>query len=76
MQILPLYFGGKEEVAMAGKRVAPEELIKARKKSAGAVWIALGLAAALVAGGAAGFCAYSGGYDKVFPGVTLGETDL
>ena len=76
MQILPLYFGGKEEVAMAGKRVAPEELIKARKKSAGAVWLALGLAAALVAGGAAGFCAYSGGYDKVFPGVTLGETDL
>ena len=26
--------------------------------------------------GIAGFCAYAGGYDKVFPGVTLGDKDL
>lgn len=61
---------------MAGKRVAQGEMVQTRGRGSGAGWIVLGLIAALVIGGAAGFCAYAGGYDKVFPGVTLGDRDL
>ena len=61
---------------MAGKRVALGESVQTIKKGSKAGWIALGIAAALVVCGVAGFCAYAGGYDKVFPGVTLGDKDL
>ena len=61
---------------MAGKRVAQGEPVQTMKKGSKAGWIALGIAAALVVSGVAGFCAYAGGYDKVFPGVTLGDKDL
>lgn len=61
---------------MAGKRVALGEPVQTMKKGSKAGWIALGIAAALVVCGIAGFCAYAGGYDKVFPGVTLGDKDL
>lgn len=60
---------------MAGKRVAVGEQTR-KKKSSKAGWIVLGVVAALIIGGAAGFCAYTDGYDKVFPGVMLGEKDL
>ena len=75
MQMLPP-IQGKEEVAMSGKRVAPAGGTQTVQKKSKAVWIALGLIAALVIGGTAGFCAYTGGYDKVFPGVMLGEREL
>lgn len=61
---------------MSGKRVAPAGGTQTVQKKSKAVWIALGLIAALVIGGTAGFCAYTGGYDKVFPGVMLGEREL
>ncbi len=67
---------GKKEVAMSGKRVAQGELAQTRKKGSGAVWIALGLTAALLLGGMAAMCFYAAGYDKVFPGVTLGDRSL
>ncbi len=59
---------------MAGKRVAPE--VQTRRRSSGAVWVALGIVAALIVVGVAGFCVYTDRYEKVFPGVTLGEQDL
>lgn len=61
---------------MSGKRVAQGELAQTRKKGSGAVWIALGLTAALLLGGMAAMCFYAAGYDKVFPGVTLGDRSL
>ncbi|MBD5130454.1 MAG: hypothetical protein HDT43_11140 [Ruminococcaceae bacterium] len=69
---------------MTGKRVAQpsEEFLtewgvtpKKKKKSNGG-WIALGLIAALLVGGAAALGVYANGYDKVFPGVMLGEQSL
>ena len=64
---------------MAGKRVAQEEQTRRapRKKGGSSTGlIVLGVVAALLVGGIAGFCAYTGNYDKVFPGVMLGEEDL
>ena len=61
---------------MSGKRVAQGELAQTKKKGSGAVWIALGIVAALLVGGMAGLCAYAASYDKVFPGVTLGDRSL
>ena len=61
---------------MSGKRVAQGELAQTRKKGSGAVWIALGLTAALLLGGMAAMCFYAASYDKVFPGVTLGDRSL
>lgn len=61
---------------MSGKRVAQGELAQTRKKGSGAVWIALGIVAALLVGGMAGLCAYAASYDRVFPGVTLGDRSL
>ena len=61
---------------MAGRRVAQDAQIQTKKKSSKAGWIALGLIAALIIGGIAGFCVYTNTYDKVFPGIMLGETDL
>ncbi len=61
---------------MSGKRVALAGGTQTVQKKSRAGWIALGLIAALVIGGIAGFCAYTGGYDRVFPGVTLGDRDL
>lgn len=61
---------------MSGKRVAQGELAQTRKKGSGAVWIALGLTAALLLGGMAAVCFYAASYDKVFPGVTLGDRSL
>lgn len=61
---------------MSGKRVAQGELAQTKKKGSGAVWIALGIVAALLVGGMAGLCVYAASYDKVFPGVTLGDRSL
>lgn len=61
---------------MSGKRVAQGELAQTKKKGSGAVWIALGIVATLLVGGMAGLCAYAASYDKVFPGVTLGDRSL
>lgn len=61
---------------MSGKRVAQGELVQTKKKGTGAVWIALGIVAALLVGGMAALCIYASGYDKVFPGVTLGDRSL
>ena len=61
---------------MSGKRVAQGELVQTKKKGSGAVWIALGIVAALLVGGMAAMCIYASGYDKVFPGVTLGDRSL
>lgn len=63
---------------MEGKRVSqPSGVETATKKKGGkALWIALGLAAALVVGGTAGFAAYANGYEGVFPGVTMAGEDL
>ncbi|MDE7220336.1 MAG: VanW family protein [Oscillospiraceae bacterium] len=62
---------------MAGKRVAQGEPVQMKEKRSKAGWIAAGIAiAALLAAGIAVFCAYTGGYDKVFPGVMLGDRDL
>jgi len=69
---------------MAGKRVArsdvdllgydPKEMIPKKKKPVG--WIAFGVIAALFVGGAAALGMYANSYDRVFPGVTLGEESL
>ncbi len=61
---------------MAGRRVAPDAPAQTRTKGSRAGWIALGLIAALLVAGAAGLCVYANQYDKVFPGVSLGEQDL
>ena len=61
---------------MAGRRVAQGESVQTRKKGSKAGWIALGIVAALLIGGTAGFCAYANGYDKVFPGVSVGDRSL
>ncbi|MDE7053880.1 MAG: VanW family protein [Oscillospiraceae bacterium] len=61
---------------MAGRRVAPDAPAQTRTKGSKAGWIALGLIAALLVAGAAGLCVYANQYDKVFPGVSLGERDL
>lgn len=61
---------------MSGKRVAQEEQVQTKAIGSKAGWIAAGVIIALVIAGVAGFCAYAGGYDRVFPGVTLGEQDL
>ncbi|MDE7260742.1 MAG: VanW family protein [Oscillospiraceae bacterium] len=65
---------------MAGKRVTQSDwdVVPQRKKKASskAGWIVLGIAAAVLVGGAAGLGAYVNGYDRVFPGVTLGEESL
>ena len=69
---------------MAGKRVAqsyqdvlgydPKEMIPKKKMPAG--WIVFGVAAALLVGGAAALGISANSYDRVFPGVTLGEESL
>lgn len=46
------------------------------KKRSKAGWIILGLAAALLVGGMAGFGIYANGYDGVFPGVSIGGHPL
>lgn len=65
---------------MAGRRVAvaeaPQTRTKTKKKSSHGGVIALGIIAALLIGGAAGLCAYANQYDKVFPGVSLGDQSL
>ena len=61
---------------MAGRRVAQGTQIQTKKKGSKAGWIAFGLIAALIIGGIAGFCVYTNAYDRVFPGIMLGETDL
>lgn len=66
---------------MAGRRVTQEGSTRARKKNgsrggSAAVWVVLSLIAALLVGGAAGVCAYANNYDKVFPGVSLGDRNL
>ena len=64
---------------MTGKRIAQPEADftpKMRTRSFGAGWIALGLLAALLVGGAAALGVYANNYDRVFPGVTLGEESL
>lgn len=61
---------------MAGRRVAPDAPAQTRTKGSKAGWIALGLIAALLVAGAASLCVYANQYDKVFPGVSLGERDL
>ena len=63
---------------MTGKRIAqPDmEFIPKKKPSFRAGWIALGVLAALLAGGAAALGLYANSYDRVFPGVTLGEESL
>jgi len=69
---------------MTGKRIAPsnvdvlgydpKEMIPKKKKPVG--WIVFGVIAALLAGGAAALGIYANSYDRVFPGVTLGEESL
>ena len=52
---------------------------KEQKRSSGAGWVVLGIVgitAALVVGGIAGLGMYVNHYDRVFPGVTLGEESL
>ena len=62
---------------MAGRRVSQEESVTTRKKSGSkAGWIILGVVAAMLIGGTAGICAYANSYDKVFPGVSLGDRNL
>ena len=63
---------------MDGRRVAQSEVLEQTKPRASGRggWIALALAAVLLAGGAAGLGIYANGYDRVFPGVTMGETEL
>ena len=62
---------------MAGRRVAQEEPMRTRNKSgSNAALIVLGLVAALLVGGTAGLCAYADSYEKVFPGVSLGDRNL
>ena len=64
---------------MEGKRVAqPTGVETARKKAGGgrALWIALGLAAALAVGGTTAFGFYANGYEGVFPGVTMAGEEL
>lgn len=69
---------------MAGKRVSqatidmlgydPREMIPKKKGRAG--WIALGVTAALLVGGAAALGVYANSCDQVFPGVTVGDQSL
>jgi len=47
-----------------------------KRKGSGAVGIALGITAALLVGGMAALCFYAASYDRVFPGVTLGDRSL
>lgn len=63
---------------MAGRRVAQGEPARARRKTGGshAGLIVLGIVAALLVGGTAGLCVYANSYDKVFPGVSLGDRKL
>lgn len=61
---------------MAGKRVTQQGQAQAVKKRSRAGWIVLGAAAALLLAGAAGLCAYASHYDRVFPGVALGDRRL
>lgn len=62
---------------MAGKRVTQEEPARIRRKGGPKVGlIVLGLTAALLLGGTAGLCAYADSYDRVFPGVSLGDRNL
>ena len=61
---------------MSGKRVAPGEMPQTKRKGSGAVGIALGITAALLVGGMAALCFYAASYDRVFPGVTLGDRSL
>ena len=68
---------GEEEVAMAGRRVTQEEPTRTRKRGGSkAGLVVLGLVAALLVGGTAGLCAYADSYDRVFPGVSLGDRNL
>jgi len=52
----------------------PKEMIPKKKTPVG--WIIFGLIAALLAGGTAALGMYANSYDRVFPGVTLGEESL
>lgn len=64
---------------MTGRRVASPEAAQVVRRRSGGGLAMLGVAAALIVGCAAltaGFCAYADSYDKVFPGVTLGNEDL
>ena len=70
---------------MDGKRVAQpsEEFLaewgitpKKKKKSNKGGWIALGAIAALLVGGTAALGLYANSYDRVFPGVSVGEASL
>ena len=63
---------------MDGRRVAQSEILEQTKTrtSGRGGWIALALAAVLVIGGAAGLGVYANGYDRVFPGVTMGDAEL
>ena len=61
---------------MAGRRVVQGAEVQTKRKSSKAGWVAFGLIAALIIGGIAGFCVYTNAYDKVFPGIMLGEEDL
>ena len=70
---------------MTGKRVAQGDLDfdyavgpqnGRKKKSSKAGWIVLGVVAALLVGGVAGLGIYANSYDRVFPGVMLGEQSL
>jgi len=62
---------------MAGKRVSAEGAVRTRKEGGSKTgWIIFGITAAALIGLAAGICAYASHYDKVFPGVSIGERDL
>ena len=63
---------------MAGKRIAYDDMGGVPKKKSGskAGWIVLGVIAAALIGGAAGLGFYANNYERVFPGVTLGERSL
>ena len=71
MQMLPLRLRGRRRLPWLVDAPA-----QTRTKGSKAGWIALGLIAALLVAGAAGLCVYANQYDKVFPGVSLGERDL
>lgn len=59
---------------MGGKRVAQPEA--GQKKRRTGLWIALAAAAAVCLGLVLGVCFYAGGYDAVFPGVSMAEIPL
>ncbi|MDE7245856.1 MAG: VanW family protein [Oscillospiraceae bacterium] len=76
-----------EEVMMEGKRfsstaagtVTPQRTQRQRQKKKSGVsagLIAVAAAALIAVGGAAGLGVYANSYDYVFPGVTVGDTDL